>query len=503
MSARPERAPEASSDKLDARLRALLAGMLDPVVTIDARGIVQDASASVLPVFGWNPEELVGRNVSVLMGEPHRSLHDGYLARYRETGQTNILGRTREFEVVRKDGAHLVCDVSISRVDVPGDPEPLFIGSFRDVTAQRRAEHELAERERRFHAIFDQEFQFVGLLNPAGEILEMNRAALAAAGVERAGVVGKLFWDVPWLETDAGRALVEKSIADAARGEFVRFETTMRGAGGRPITVDFSVKPVLDERGRVVMLLPEGRDVTVIKDAQRRETAVLKALATIGESASILVHEIKNPITGIHLAIQAVADQLGEDHREILHGLEASLQKVERTMRRTLSFAKPLDLRRQPVVPARLLESVARNTRAEFPRSKAALQIECAEGLPTVDADPALLEEVLLNLVKNAIEALEDGGTVRLSARRSEAHGLELRVEDDGPGIPDYVLPNLFKPFFTTKETGTGIGLALCKKIVEQHGGTIHATRGALGGATFEILIPSGARGRGALGPSA
>ena len=210
-------------------------------------------------------------------------------------------------------------------------------------------------------------------------------------------------------------------------------------------------------------------------------------MAAIGESASVLIHEIKNPMTGIHLAIRAVADQLGEDSREILQGLEQSLQKIERTMRRTLSFAKALELRCRPIDPARLLESVERRARTELPPSSAALELECASDLPTVEADERLLEEALLNLLKNALEA---GSRVRLGARRARGDLLELTVEDDGSGIPAHVLPNLFKPFYTTKPEGAGIGLAACKKIIDAHGGEISAGRSPLGGAAVTICLP-------------
>jgi len=318
------------------RLRAILAGVLDPLVALDEQGIVLEASESVRSVFGWEPSEWIGCK----------------LDRFLQAGRS---------EVLRKDGTPVACELFLARVDVPGGSGPLFVGSFRDVTARN--------------------------------------------------------------------------------------------------------------------------------DAQRREAQMLKALGAIGESASVLVHEIKNPITGIQLAVRAVADQLGEDSREILNGFEQSLQRLERTMRRTLSFAKPLQPRLRPLDGARLLDRVARRARTELSSPAVRLELECAEDLPRLEVDEALLEEALWNLVQNSFEALAAAGRVILAARRTEDRALELSVEDDGPGIPGYVLPNLFKPFTTTKEQGTGIGLALCRKIAEAHGGEIRADRSVLGGARFTIRL--------------
>ncbi len=474
----------------EVRLRSLLSGMLDPVVTIDERGIIQEASDSVQSVFGYLPSELVGQNVKILMPEPHRSAHDGYLERYRRTGQTGILNRTREFEVLRKDGVRLVCELSVSRVDSPGEAGPLFIGSFRDVTARKHAERQLRESERRFHAIFDQEFQFVALLRTDGVLVEVNQAALEAAGIAREDAVGRHFWETDWwTHAPEEQERLRQAIAAAARGDFVRFETTYRRPTGAVITVDFSLKPIRDEDGRIVLLLPEGRDITHLKEAQRRETAMLRALAAIGESASILAHEIKNPITAVNLALKAVAERLGEDQQEVLADLVQRLQKLERTMRRTLSFARPLELKRRLLPPAALLESALRSLRPELERAGMTAEVQAAPDLPSIDGDPVLLEELFANLIRNALEALRSGGHIRLSATRWGARGVEFAVDDDGPGIPESLAPRLFKPFHTTKAEGTGIGLALCKKIVEEHGGEIRAERGPLGGARFLIRL--------------
>src|SRR5688572_4324426 len=110
-----------ASREQSARHRALLAGMLDPVVTIDSQGIIQEASDLVECCFGYAPAELVGQNANLLIAEPHHRLHDEYQDRDRRTGATNVLTRTREFDVVRKDGSRVVCELSVSRVDAPGE----------------------------------------------------------------------------------------------------------------------------------------------------------------------------------------------------------------------------------------------------------------------------------------------------------------------------------------------------------------------------------------------
>lgn len=123
-----------------ARDRAALAAALDPIVTIDARGMIQSASDSVQRVLGWKPAELLGQNVKVLMPEPHHSGHDGYLATYHKTGRTNIMNRPRRFDALRKDGSLVPIELCVSRADMPAGAAPLFVGIIRDMSAYAAAE---------------------------------------------------------------------------------------------------------------------------------------------------------------------------------------------------------------------------------------------------------------------------------------------------------------------------------------------------------------------------
>ena len=472
----------------EGRLRALLRGMLDAVVTIDGYGTIQDVSDSVERIFGYAPRELVGQNISILMPEPHRSQHDGYLANYRRTGNTWILNRTREFTVLCKDGSPIDIELSVSRIDVPGAAEPLFCGSFRDVTERRRAERALAESERRIRAVFDQEFQFVGLLAPDGTVLDANETVLEAAGMRREEVVGRPFWETAWWRKE-DRERIRQGIQAAARGEFVRFETTQRTANGRSLAIDFSLKPILGPDGTVEFLLPEGRDITSIKDAQRRETAMLRALAAIGESASMLAHEIKNPITAVNIALRAVADRLGEDQREILDDLVSRMQKLERTMRRTLQFARPLKLALAPSGIREVFDAAVLTLEPECARAGVEIEIDVDPACPQLSIDRGLVEDLFVNLLRNSMEA--GAHRVRLRSRPGQNGLVEMRVDDDGAGIPPSQTASLFKPFATSKAAGTGLGLAIVRKIVQEHGGSVELDASPLGGAGFVLRFPA------------
>jgi len=471
-----------------ALLRALVRSSLDPLVAIDQRGRILLASESTERVFGWGQEELSGQNIRVLMPEPHKSAHDGYLDAWRRTGITHIIGRTREFAVQRKDGSTFLADLSVSQAVLPGDGV-VFLGSFRDVDARRRAEHLLQESEARFRAVFDGTLQFMGLLAPDGTLLEANATAMQATGTPREAVLGLKFWEGPWWQaTNSGTERIKALVERASTGVIVRDELVISGPNGRRIEIDFSITPVRDEQGAVQYLIPEGRDITEQKRAQQAETSMLRALAQVGESAAVLVHEIKNPITAVNVALRAVADQLGAEHKVVLEDLATRMQRLQELMRGTLSFAKPVQLKTVPVEARQFLEGCIARLRLHVVKLGADVRVEVAPQDLRLELDPALFEEVLANLVINALDAQGPGAKVVVRAERSGA-GARVVVDDHGPGIPEAKREDVFRPFVTTKSQGTGLGLPICKKIVEAHGGTIELGSAPTGGARFSIRL--------------
>jgi hypothetical protein len=231
-------------------------------------------------------------------------------------------------------------------------------------------------------------------------------------------------------------------------------------------------------------------------------------LASLGELAASLAHEIKNPLAGIDGAIQVMADELPDtdSRKEIMLEVLSQVRRLDRTVRDLLAFARP---GRPEVAPCdlhqildRVLLLLAEDPDAKRIRVTRAYQTK----LPRVEADAKQLGQVFLNLILNAIQAMPAGGsiTLRTSQRPSSdgdgepgtsEPGLEVELSDTGPGIPPRRLEEIFTPFVTTKHRGTGLGLSVSRRIVEDHRGRITAENRPEGGAAFRVWLP--------LGPSA
>ncbi|MBM4059831.1 MAG: hybrid sensor histidine kinase/response regulator [Planctomycetes bacterium] len=263
-------------------------------------------------------------------------------------------------------------------------------------------------------------------------------------------------------------------------------EAVRRGAFdyiSKPVTKDKLLEAV--SRGlRHVQLLRE-RD-----QARQMEMQVLKNLALLGESASVLTHEIRTPITSLRHALRAVGEKLGVEDRVLVEEFIGNLNKIERMLGQTLSFAKPLKLQFQDTDLAELLDRCVREVGALPVMAGMSVEVRSEPGL-RARVDPQLFGDVVTNLLRNAGEACNGNGHVEVVATR-EREALVVEVEDDGPGVPSNQRDEIFKPFRSSKDYGTGIGLAYCRKVVESHGGSIRLADRPGAGACFRIELGPG-----------
>jgi PAS domain S-box-containing protein len=259
------------------RYRTIFENTGTAAILIEEDTLISLANAEFEHLSGYPREELEGKKSwteFVLQEDLERML--ARHRRRRETGEAAL--KQYEFRFVTKTGEIRMIFLTIDVI--PGTKQS--IASLMDITELKSAEEELRTSERKFRAIFDQSFQFIGLMTPDGTLVEANRTALEFGGIRDSDILGRPFWETPWWTHS--KDLQEKlraAIRDAAGGEFVRFEATHRAADGSLHYVDFSIKPVTDEAGRVVLLIPEGRDITGQKrseDALRESEAKYRAL---------------------------------------------------------------------------------------------------------------------------------------------------------------------------------------------------------------------------------
>jgi PAS domain S-box-containing protein len=446
-----------------------------------------------------------------------------------------------EFRILRPDGSTRWIRAE-GRVlpDAAGAPRRL-LSVHRDITEQRnaaaalaaanadlelrvadrtsalaQANAHLAESEARFRGIFDATFQFIGLIAPDGTVLEVNRAALEVSGLSRDSVVGRPFWEGGWWDRSPGSAAearLRQAVAEAATGRFVRFEAEMLRADGGRVAVDFSLNPVQGEDGQVVLLVPEARDVTALKEAQAQLHEVQK-LETLGQITGGVAHDFNNLLMAVlgnlQLALKRLPNGVDPRLRRNIEGAIAGAERGATLTQRLLAFARRQDLQPRAVALDELMAGML-----ELLRRSAGPLVQVVAEAPPPDlrparVDPHQLELALLNLAVNARDAMPSGGMLRLSLagetlEEGGAHpaglppGAYVRIEvaDTGQGMDEVTLARAVEPFFTTKGPGqgTGLGLSMVHGLAAQSGGALRLASQPGAGTTAMLWLPAAEAG--------
>ena len=264
----------------------------------------------------------------------------------------------------------------------------------------------------------------------------------------------------------------------------------------------------LEEAAHVAFPLPAaGAPGTTLQQVTAAATAVLQRLkqterdalraeqlAWVGQMAAGIAHEVRNPLTVIKLLVQAATDPkraVGFRPRD-LRVLEGEILRLEQIISAFLDFARPPRPTKRTVATRELLDECLAGIAARAELQRVEVRLDAPPELPALDADPGQIKQVVYNLIFNALDVLTNGGMIRVTVAGA-ADAVTIRVADSGPGLPAGLEARIFDPFVSTKETGLGLGLSICKRIVEAHGGSITAVNGPVG-AAFVVRLPCARR---------
>jgi len=371
----------------------------------------------------------------------------------------------------------------------------------RDLEAQQRHLSDV-------QAFRDQIFQSVGTgliaVDSDHRITAFNRAAEAITGVEAAQALGQ-----PW-ESVFGRAVDLEAVRAAvagADGQSQRHEIQLRRHDGRAVPVGISFWLLKSGEGSAVGLIGVCQDLSSIKQMEDRVRQADR-LATVGRLSANLAHEIRNPLASVSGAIEVLARELPPDttRSRLVDIVLRESERLNRLISEFLEYARPAPLTLLDVDVTRVLDEVLVLLQHRPVPAELTVIREFGDSLWT-RADPQQLRQAIWNLCINAVQSMPQGGELRVGGRRQPgtrgAPELSLWVADSGRGISETDLPHIFEPFYSTKTQGSGLGLALVYRIVQDHGGSIDVRSWPGTGTTFTLSLPAvegrgeGKRGRG------
>ncbi len=498
-----QKAAEAALDERQAALSAILQTAVDGIITIDEEGIIRTVNPAVQALFGYAAEEIIGRNVKLLMPEPDRRQHDGYMAGYFTTGKRKIIGIGREVTGRRKDGSTFPMHLAVSEFSFDGQRR--FTGIIHDITQRKETE----QLNTRLGRIVEESVNEVFVFHAETlAFLQVNRGALENLGYSREELLALTPVDLlPDYDEDRFRAILEPLRAGTETQE--KLEAVHRRKDGT--TYDVMIRLQLMKTETPPVFIAIVADVTERK-LQNERLRQAQKMEAIGQLTGGIAHDFNNLLTVIIGNLEMLDAATEDEARRVM--IEQALEAAELgsdLTGRLLAFARRQRLEPKTVdLNDLVLETIdlLRRTLGETIRIKTDL----GRKLWPVRADPGQLQNALLNLAINARDAMPDGGDLTVktanatsgektaAAPDSEPTGryVCLSVTDVGQGMSRSVRERAFEPFFTTKPTGsgTGLGLSMVYGFAKQSGGeaTIESEPGI--GTTVQVYLPAVSRQR-------
>ena len=498
-----KREEEAVSEN-ESRFEILAETATDGIFSIDDQSTIRYANPAAGLLFGYEPDEMLGNTLTSLMPERLRQIHLTSVRRYLSTGQRHVGWRAVELIGLHKSGREFPIEVSFGEAIHNG--RHFFTGIVRDVTDRKRSEEALRASEQRLQAIVDNTTAVIFIKDLELRYVLVNREYERLFDVRRDQIRGKTDFDIHAQDVAETLRANDREVIEG--GGPTQFEEIVPSAGSTRhyVVVKFLLR---DQVNKPYAVCGIATDITALKQAQEAlrsreaELAHTTRVMTMGEITSSIAHEINQPLGSIVNYGNACLRLLkagSADLTEIATALSAIVNDANRASA-IIARIRALSKKAPPVMAAlqvrELLADILPLVRHELTRRRIALKTVLPGDLSPILGDRIQLQQVLLNLVMNSIEAMkkvpEDQRQLFMEAQShvSEDKSFVLiTVTDSGIGLKAEDLPKLFQTFYTTKAEGMGMGLAISRSIVEAHGGRLWVTPNTDLGATFQFTLP-------------
>jgi PAS domain S-box-containing protein len=499
-----KKAQQALTDS-EEMFRAISTSAVDAILLVDEGGKIVYWNPAAERIFGYSREEAVGKNVLNLLIPPR---DHSFQPKFVEQLQSSKLqGKTMEFTALRKNGREFPAELSATLLRFKG--KSCMLGIVRDVSERKKMEDELKQERDMLESVTENIGAGLAIISTDYHILWANKLLKQTGDIENK-LCYSTFNTIDTVCPDCGvKKVFETGVSFDSHEYRCPFEK------GKDRWIELIVTPIKDKNGVVIAALELSIDITEKKLMQNKlaeysqklekliekRTEQLKQmqaklvkserLATIGELAAMVGHDLRNPLTGIMGAAYYLktkhGTEVGAKGKEMLETIENAINYSNKIINDLLEYSQDLKLKLTETTPKAMLQSAL--SLLEVPEK---IQIiDATKDKPMVKADTEKIRNVFVNIIQNAIDAMPEGGTLTIKSRKVK-DTLEIAFKDTGTGMSEETLSKLKRgvPLFTTKAKGMGFGLPICKRLVEAHGGKIAVESTAGKGTTVTITIP-------------
>jgi PAS domain S-box-containing protein len=499
---------ELALEASERRYAELVNSLSEILFSIDQDGILSYVSRPVEKILGYRPDSLQGAPLQGLFHAADRPALERAIARIAGGDQMQASLTCR---ALTSAGEPRFTDIRLSRgEEIPGVAGSRSIsGAMRDVHAQYELEEQLQLETGRLRSIVKSSGALILLLDPQARIVMVNSGFLALTDRSESDLIDRPLNEIEGCAEAAAAIGTWLRSAGDAPVHLLQFDTNFVDALGRRRSIRCTASPVVESNGVLSYVVMMGVDETDRRDAEIRLFDASR-LATLGEMASSVAHELNQPLAVVRLAAEAVVEMTMESPAGELR--DAMVQKLERIVTQTeraagiirdlRTYARRPEGRGENFDAAAAVLTAVNLVQEQMRLARIRIDVSMTDEALAVFGHENRLQQVLINLLLNARDAILECppgeqatlnvGTIAVAVDSPDGGGAVITVEDDGAGIPDAVLPRLFEPFFTTKPVGqgTGLGLSISHNIVRQMGGALTAENRQQGGARFRIVFP-------------
>jgi PAS domain S-box-containing protein len=495
--------------RAEEKTRSIIDTALDAVITMDAGGKITSWNKQAEIVFGWSHREAIGQSMSdMIIPEQQRMAHERGLRHFLATGDGPILQRRIEITAVRRSGVEFPVELEVAPMRLGQDW--LFSAFLRDITDSKLAQEKVRESELNLRQMTETIPEMLWSATPEGAIDYCNARVVDYTGFSAEEVIGHGWTKL--LHPDDVDQTARVWMSCVTTGAPYRVEVRTFHAADRTFRwCVTSALPLLDREGRILKWYGTVVDMHDWKQAQEElhntqtELAHMTRVMTMGQLTASIAHEVNQPLSGIITNAGTCLRMLAADPPNVDGALETTRRTIRdgNRMSDVITRLRALYSKKEASPESMDLNEAAREVIAlslsELQRNRVILRPDLTEDLPFVTGDRVQLQQVIMNLLRNASDAMrsiEDRPRqLVIRTERDEGDRVRLIVQDAGVGFDPQAVDRLFKAFYTTKNDGMGMGLSVSRSIIESHQGRLWATLNDGPGATFSFSIPCGSKG--------